>query len=101
MFQKKVDVNNQIISNNETAIAGLSKELNECGYSCHKVSTTIAEDAQEFGHKLSNIVKAVVTGESAVEALKAADMPTTTLKCANEGTPFCMSFLGGRITARV
>lgn len=84
-LQKDVDVNNQIISNNEVAIAGLAKILNEAGYICHKVSNTVAKNAQTFGGELSAIIKKVVSSDDPAEVLSKSTMSDMNLKCPNKG----------------
>lgn len=95
-FKHDVDINNHIISNNETAVGGLVETLTEVGYACHKVSTTIAKDAQVFGNELSDIVKAVVTSNDPTEALNKLHWFDMNLKCPNKDK-FALLF-GGECT---
>lgn len=80
---EKVDVNNIIITNNETAISGISKYLEEFGYLCHTVSTTVAEDAQAYGRKLAYIVSSMLTGKTASYSLKTSEISTANANCAD------------------
>ncbi|VDM40394.1 unnamed protein product [Toxocara canis] len=81
----KIDVNNVIISNNETAIKGVSKTLEESGYSCHTASTTIAEDATLFGEQLASIIVSILSGSKPEEALRSLNMPNINVSCPDGG----------------
>uniref|UniRef100_A0A0N5AWV5 Glycerate kinase n=1 Tax=Syphacia muris TaxID=451379 RepID=A0A0N5AWV5_9BILA len=89
-------VNNQIISNNETAISGLEEFFKNVGYSSHKVSNTIAKNAQIFGKELASVVKAVISGDNPVEQLKMLNFPDMSLRCSNSDR-FALLF-GGECT---
>ncbi|KHN80262.1 Uncharacterized protein C13B9.2 [Toxocara canis] len=92
----KIDVNNVIISNNETAIKGVSKTLEESGYSCHTASTTIAEDATLFGEQLASIIVSILSGSKPEEALRSLNMPNINVSCPDGD---CIALLfGGETT---
>uniref|UniRef100_A0A915AMS0 Glycerate kinase n=1 Tax=Parascaris univalens TaxID=6257 RepID=A0A915AMS0_PARUN len=80
----KVDVQNTIICNNETAIKGVSKTLEGSGYSCHIASTTVAQDATLFGEQLAGLINSILGGMKPEDALRNLDMTCIDVNCPDD-----------------
>lgn len=98
-LNQKVDVNNNIISNNMDALVQLSKELGKYGYHSHIVSSTVSDDARIYGQKLASFIVSVLKGNTISYSLANSNIPNSISEFID--TDRVALLFGGECTAKV